>query len=205
MNILITLSYYLPNISGLTIYVKTLAEELSKSGNSVTVLTSGHSKETEVDAKRSKVKVVKVWTPFKFGRGPIMPTYFANSFFQVLKSEAVICQLPQFESIAIAFWAKVLRRKLIITYHCDLSFWPGFINKITVFSSYVSHFITCLLAERIVVNSKDYADNSPFLKLFKKKLVYIYPPVKLGIREENITFGKNNLKFKVGFVGRLAK
>ncbi|OGM03074.1 hypothetical protein A2115_02360 [Candidatus Woesebacteria bacterium GWA1_41_8] len=205
MNILITISYYIPNISGLTIYAKNLAEGLTQKGYKVSVLTSDYRKEFKSGSLDRRVKVVRVWTPFLLGRGPIMPTFIFNSFFQVLKAKVVICQLPQFEALVIAFWAKVLCKKLIVTYHCDLAFWPGWINKATVFASYVSHFFTCLMANKIVVNSEDYAKNSKFLSLFKRKLTYIYPPIKLDEIEESIIFGKNEYTYKVGFVGRIAK
>jgi glycosyltransferase involved in cell wall biosynthesis len=36
-------------------------------------------------------------------------------------------------------------------------------------------------------------------------LVYIYPPVKLGVDSDPVIFGSNKYRYKVGFVGRIAK
>ncbi len=205
VKILIGISYYHPNISGLTIYAQNLAEELVKRGNSVGILTSRHLNNLPPKEVKKGVLIKRIWTPFIFGRGPIMPTFLLDSYKAVNEVDVVNIHIPQFEGVILALWAKLLGKKIILTHHCDLSNWPGFINQITEKVTYLSHFITCNLAEKVVVNSKDYANNSKFLSEFKNKLEYIYPPIKL--KKADFSFNKDwrGIKYKIGFVGRLAR
>jgi glycosyltransferase involved in cell wall biosynthesis len=205
MKLLISISYYYPNISGLTIYAKRIAEEMVKKGFEVNILTSRYKKELPVREKINGVLVKRVWTPLIFGRGPIMPTFLYDSFRAVKNSDVVNCHLPQFESLFLAVWAKIFRKRIIVTYHCDLASWPGLINKIQVSAVYLGHLITCFLADRIVSSSKDYADNSKFLSLFKNKLVFVFPPIILEESSGKFKNGWSDIQYKVGFVGRIAK
>lgn len=205
MKLLICISYYYPNISGLSIYAKRIAEEMVKKGFEVEVLTSRHKNELPCREKVGGVLIKRVWTPFILGRGPIMPTFLIDSLRAVMKADIINCHLPQFEAIFTALWAKILGKKLIVTYHCDLSNWPGFVDKVAVGLTYFSQFLTCILADRIINSSKDYSDNSKFLKLFKKELVYIFPPVKLEKSLGTFINKWGSVKYKIGFVGRIAK
>jgi len=205
MKILITLSYYLPNISGLTVYSRNLAEGLVKNGRSVEILTSRHVKNLLRREEINGVSVKRVWTPFILGRGPIMPTYLINAYKSVKRVDIVDVHLPQFEGFVTSIISKILGKKLIITYHCDLSFWKGFLNMISTFAVYKSNFISCSLADKIIVNSKDYADTSWFLRLFKKKLVYIYPPVRVGEARVGVLKDYKSIEYKIGYVGRISK
>ncbi|MBU0569248.1 glycosyltransferase, partial [Patescibacteria group bacterium] len=129
--ILIGISYYLPNISGLTIYAQNLAEELVKREHVVKVLTSKHLKKLPESEEKNGVLIKRVWTPFIFGRGPIMPTYLFEAYRTIKKADVVNLHLPQFEAFFSALLAKLLKKKLVVTYHCDFSNWPGLINQIT--------------------------------------------------------------------------
>ncbi|OGM10403.1 hypothetical protein A2159_03270 [Candidatus Woesebacteria bacterium RBG_13_34_9] len=205
MKLLISISYYYPNISGLTIYAKRIAEEMVKRGFEVNILTSRYKKDLLQHEKINGILVKRVWTPLVFGRGPIMPTFLYDSYKAVKNSDVVNCHLPQFESLCLTIWAKILRKRLIVTYHCDLASWPGLINKLQVSAVYLSHLFTCVLADRIVTSSKDYADNSKFLSLFKNKLVFIFPPITLEKSSGEFKNRWSDIRYKIGFVGRIAK
>ncbi len=205
MRILVTLSYYLPNISGLTNYVKNLSYGLSDRNHSVVILSSRFNDgllKKEIDGK---VVIKRVWTPIKIGRGAIMPTYFVDAFENIKKADVVNIHLPQFEGFITAIITKLMSKRLIVTYHCDLSFWGGLLNILSTMLVYLSNFISCVLADKIVTNTKDYAETSKFLKLFSGKLVYIYPPVKIGKPKRGILNKYKNTKYKIGYVGRISK
>jgi len=205
MKILIGLSYYYPNLSGLTIYAKKLAEGLVEKGYEVEIITSRHDSKLKSKDVINGVKIIRLWTPLIFGRGPVMPTYALSAFLLVFKSNIVNCHLPSFEAIILCLWAKILRKKIIITYQCDLAGWSGFINQITEKAALASQYITCFFANKIVASSSDYADNSFFLRKFKNKLVYIYPPVKVIDSKIDTLKNWHDTKYKIGFVGRIAK
>ena len=204
MKILITLSYYLPNISGLTNYVRNLSYGLSKK-HTVKILTSQYKKNLPKEKKYKNITIKRVWTPITIGRGPIMPTYILEAYKNVKTVDIVNIHLPQFEGFVIAIISKVLGKKIVVTYHCDLSFWKGFLNMLSTTLVYISNFISCILASKIVVNSKDYADSSWFLKIFEKKLLYIYPPIKIVKAENGVLKKYGKVKYKIGYVGRISK
>lgn len=179
MKILISLSYYLPNISGLTNYAKILAEELFKRGYDITIITSQHEKNLLPYENQNGIKIVRIPITFKIGKGPIMLSLPFKIGKYITGADVINCHLPQFESFILAFLAKAKHKKLILTYQTDLS-WDGeLLLKISKVFILFSHFISALLADTIVVLNKDYARHSWFLSLFSKKLSYIYPPVKL--------------------------
>jgi glycosyltransferase involved in cell wall biosynthesis len=119
----------------------------------------------------------------------------------------VNCHIPQFEAVIICLWAKLLKKKIVLTHHCDLSSWPGIVNQITEKATAVSLFISGLLADKIVTYTKDYAKHSNYLERFKDKLVYLLPPVKLEGAEGNSGIKKafSRAKYRIGFAGRIAQ
>jgi len=209
VRILISLSYYAPNISGLTNCAKILAEELAKKGHRITVMTSKHNKDLPELEVKDGIKILRVPINFKIGKGPIMLSFPFRASRCIAEADVVNCHLPQFESFMLAILAKIKNKRLILTYQTDLSWNGGFLLKISKISILMSHLISGILADRIIASSKDYAEISWFLKLFKRKLSYIYPPVKL-IKLSKA--GKNlpgklaiiKKKYKIGFLGRIS-
>lgn len=209
MKILVSLSYYLPNISGLTIYAQNLAEEMAGRGHEVTVLTSQHQKVLPREEIINSVKVVRVPVTFQLGKGPIMIQFLLKAFRYIKKVDVVNPHLPQFESFILAIIAKAKRKRVVLTYQTDLSWNGSLLLKISKIFILISNFISAILADRIVVLSKDYVRHSWFLSLFSKKLVYIYPPVKL-IEPNKMTskiFEKRmelKQKYVIGVVARIS-
>ena len=205
MNILITLSYYSPNVSGLTIYAKNLSEELVKKGHMVKIITSRHKKDLKKNEIINGVVISRVFTPFLIGRGPIMPLYPFEIVPDLLKADVINLHLPSFESVVPAILGKLFGKKIIVTYQCDVPLWRGFVNIMSYFVLYISHRITCKLADNIIALSKDYAGNSHFLSKYTNKIKYVNPPIKLSHPNKRFMHKHNNIKYKIGFVGRIAQ
>jgi len=197
--ILIGVTYYYPNISGVSEYAKILAEEEVKT-NKVEVISAKFKKELPKNEVINGVKVerIKGW---QIGKGFLMWQYPLLSFKAVKRNEIINCHLPSLEAFWLALWAKILKKKLIITHHCEFVFDGTWNNKLIAILSFPSHFLTYLMADRIVAYTKDYAENSFFLKMFSKKIVYILPPIKLEEGKRKFDFRKEKI---VGFVGRIA-
>ena len=70
---------------------------------------------------------------------------------------------------------------MVLTYHCDLHLPHGLIHAIANQVSDLANHITAGLAQVIVHNTRDYAENSPFLSRYLDKLVPVYPPVELVV------------------------
>ena len=103
MKILVGLTYYWPNISGVSVYANILAEELSKRKHNVRIICS----------KSTNPNVVGI-NGFSVGKGFIMPMYWLKSIEQVRWAETVNCHLPSIESFWLALWGKVFHKKVII-------------------------------------------------------------------------------------------
>lgn len=197
--ILIGLTYYYPNISGVSEYVKTLAEELVKS-NKVEIICSKHNNNLLGKENLNGVKITRL-KGWQFGKGFLMWQYPIVSFKAVKRNEIINCHLPSMEAFWLAIWAKLLGKKLIITHHCEFVFNGNFSNKIIALLSFPSHFFTYLLADTIVSYTQDYASKSIFLRIFSKKNIYILPPIKLEKASKEYDFGNGKI---VGYVGRIA-
>jgi glycosyltransferase involved in cell wall biosynthesis len=194
--ILIGLTYFSPNVSGVTLYAVILYEELLKRKYKVKIITSKYKKELPEKSDN----IVRV-AGFGVGKGFIMPTYCWQSFWEVKTCDVVNCHLPSIESFWLALWAKVLKKKLVITHHCEFGIDGPWHNKLIGIITYPIHWLVYLMADKIISYTKDYADTSIFLRFFKKKLVYILPPIK--VESLKVESRKSRVK-TVGFVGRIA-
>jgi glycosyltransferase involved in cell wall biosynthesis len=203
--ILIGLTYFSPNVSGVTLYAVILYEELLKRKYKVKIITSKYKKELP-EKTGNIVRVIG----FAIGKGFIMPTYCWQSLREVRKCDVVNCHLPSIESFWLALWAKVLKKKLVITHHCEFGIDGPWHNKLIGIITYPIHWLVYLMADKIISYTKDYADTSIFLRFFKKKLIYILPPIKikkLKTSPKGTHFVAQNSKLKtktVGYVGRIA-
>lgn len=210
MKILIYTPYYLPNVSGITIYVKILAEELAKRGHKVTILTNRHDVKTETEEVINGVKIKRLKVDFMIGKGAISFSFLKESIKEISKNEIINCHLPQPESFWIMIWSRVLNKKLFLTHHTDLSFWKGIKNKLIDGSVFIFQYLAALGANKIVSYTDDYAKSSYFLKRFLNKTISIYPPIKFE-KNKNIKLQKKinditkNKKYVIGFCGRIAK
>ncbi|MGI6278256.1 MAG: glycosyltransferase family 4 protein [Patescibacteria group bacterium] len=209
MKILISLTYFEPNISGVTIYAKRLAQGLLARGHQVTILTSRHQPDLPKREKKAGLTIIRDWVAFCLGKGVIMPLFPFSSYRLVKEADVVNCHLPQFEAIFLAFWAKILKKRLILTHHTDLSGWPGFFNRLSEGVVNLSQIITASLADKIVVYTKDYANHSRFLSRFRQKLVFTYPPVVVAqpdkAYKKELSQKLSGVKYRIGFSGRIAR
>lgn len=186
MRILQSLTYYRPHISGLTIYVQRLSETLVAYAHQVTVLTSKYDPNLSNQEEINGVKVIRVPVLFRLNKGVVMPSFWLRAIPLIFKSEVVHLHLPQIEAADLALLAKLLRKKVIVTYHCDITL-PGIPFK-RLFGLFIQfhHFVTCLLADVVVTYTQDYANHSRLLKLFRHKLKTIYPPVILPTQPHSL-------------------
>ncbi len=204
MRILISLSYYFPNISGVSVYVRNLSTGLSKLGNKVSILTSRHKKDLPPFESIQDIDVYRVPVTLQIGRGPIMLTFLFKALKLVRQSDVINCHLPQFEGFILIILAKLFRKKVVTTYHVDLPMWPGLLNKISFYAVYFSNAICLFLSDKIVTHTEDGAKHSPLLKHFLKKIVYIFPPVVVENRKTKPIIN-NKIKNKIGFIGRISR
>jgi glycosyltransferase involved in cell wall biosynthesis len=179
MRVLIALTYYRPHVSGLTIYVERLAGELAARGHEVTVLTSHHQRDLSRDETVDGVRIVRVPVWARVSKGVIMPMPFW-AFRHAPQNDVVSIHLPQFDGGMVAVASRVLRRRTVLTYHCDLRLPRGLLNRVVDSVTYVMNFVAGLCANSIVAYTRDYAEHSPLLRHFKRKISVIPPPVVMA-------------------------
>ncbi|HPZ07772.1 MAG TPA: glycosyltransferase family 4 protein [Candidatus Eremiobacteraeota bacterium] len=180
MKILFALTYYLPNISGLTIYVQRLAEALVKKGHEVSVLTSQHNKSLPLEEVLNGVKIVRVPVAFRLSKGVMMPMYPLIALKLIKRHDLVAINLPgtPFESVILPVLSRFIGHKpSTVTYHCDLLLPSGIFNRFIDEVVFTSNCIAGALVDRVVAYTEDYATHSRFLKKFPRKREVIPPPV----------------------------
>ena len=179
MRILVVLTYYRPHISGLTIYAERLAKAWVKRGHQVTVLTSQYDKSLPRDEIQDGVHIVRAPVLYRVSKGVIMPTIGLLATQLVLKTDVVQLHLPQFDAAGVALRGRLLKKPTVITYHCDLRMPPGVLAWSANQAINVMNNLAGLLTHRIVTYTRDYAENSAYLRRYMHKLQIIPPPVDL--------------------------
>lgn len=151
-----------------------------------------------------------MWAPIKIGKGRIAPFFVFKSVREIWETEVLNCHLPAIETGWLVMVAKLFGKKAYLTPHTDLSFWPGWNNKLVDGLVFASQFIGAKLADGLIPYTKDYAKYSYFLKHFLKKVQPIYPPIKFETKIDKKMDGEIKKKTKerkyiIGFCGRIAK
>jgi glycosyltransferase involved in cell wall biosynthesis len=206
--ILMSLTYYKPNISGVTVYAEILAKHLTKNYD-LTILTSQFKNNLPAIEKENKINIRRMWSPIRIGKGILMPLFPLVALRQVVKHDLVICHLPQLEAFILLFWAKLLGKPSIIIHHCEFGDAPGLFNKLIKYLTYLPHYFAYLLVDEIIAYTQDYAQYSIFLSRFQQKITYVLPPVVIEKKDKQEIKGLKdkyqlNKQTKViGFVGRI--
>lgn len=179
MRILIVLTYYRPHTSGLTIYAERLAKALEQRGHTVTVLTSRYDPALPGEEMQEGVKIVRAPVLFRISKGVIMPTFGMLASRLVMEHDVIQLHLPQFDAAGIALRGRLLKKPTVITYHCDLHMPPGVLSWLANQAVNLMNHLAASFTHRIVAYTRDYAENSPYLRRYLPKLEVIPPPVEL--------------------------
>lgn len=213
MKVLFVLTYYRPHVSGLTIYVERLAKALVERGHQVTVLTSHYSREFPREEVLDGVRVVRLPVLFRFNKGVFMPTFIGAALREMRAHHVVSIHLPQVEAAAATLLARLVGRKPILTYHCDLQMPPVWYGRIVDRLTFWNNVLAGRLADTIVAYTEDFARHSPFLSRFYGKggkVSVILPPVTIpepspaGVKALRERVQLSNGQKVIGFAARFA-
>ncbi len=179
MRILIALTYYRPHVSGLTIYAERLAHGLTRRGHAVTVLTSQFAPSLAPHEIVDGLQIVRVPVVAKVGKGVVMPRFIAHAARCVAQCDVVNVHMPQFEAALLTALGRLYRRRVVLTYQCDLRLPPGWVNRVVERLLQPLNALAATGAHAVVTTTDDYARHSPFLSRSAAKLRAIAPLVDL--------------------------
>jgi glycosyltransferase involved in cell wall biosynthesis len=210
MRILITLTYYRPHYSGLTIYTERLARALAARGHQVTVITSRYDPSLPALEVKDGVEIIRPWVLMHLSKGVIMPDMIWHVAKKLREADIVSLHVPQLDAALDALLARMMGKPVVLTYHCDLRLPKGIVHALANQASHVANHVSAMAANVIVTNTQDYADNSPFLKNYLGKVQVIPPPSELApftpadvaaFRQKYAIEGEQKI---IGMVARLA-
>lgn len=181
LKILMSLLYYFPHRTGLTIHVQSVAEELVRRGHEVTVLTARYNQSLPRDTvMHNGVRVVRLWTPpVTLSRGMVMPAFPWAALGLMMQHDVISIHTPMLETAMISVLAGIAGKTVICTHHGDLILPQGGMNR--VISGLMHQFFNFMArrAGRLIAYSQDYADHSYYLKPFLDKVTPVYPPIQM--------------------------
>jgi glycosyltransferase involved in cell wall biosynthesis len=179
MRILIALTYYRPHYSGLTIYVERQARALAALGHQVTILTSRFDRSLPAQEVQDGVQIIRLNVGLRISKGVIMPAMPYWAWKLARQADVVNLHVPQFDAALIALLSRLHGKPVVLTYHCDLLLPKGLVHSLANYVSHLANHLAMRLADVVVHNTRDYAENSHFLRPYLDKLIPVYPPVEL--------------------------
>jgi glycosyltransferase involved in cell wall biosynthesis len=181
MKILVALTYYRPHISGLTIYVERAARALAARGHEVLVLTSRYDRRLPLEEVRDGVRIRRVPVLMRVSKGVIMPTIGWWATRLARWADVLWLHLPQFDAAGIALRGRLFHKPVVLTYHCDVTLPPGWLNRVANQVVHLMDHLAARLADVIVSYTEDYARHSPYLSRYLAKVRVIPPPVEIPV------------------------
>ena len=183
LKILVSLLYYHPHPTGLTIHVQRVAEELARRGHEVTVLTARYDASLPRDQQMlNGVRVVRLRTlPLAISRGMLMPAWPWAALALALRHDLLWANLPMLETAALAIVSRLSGRAIVATHHGDLVLPRNRFNRLIGALMYRFYTVLARRAGRLVAYSDDYADHSRWLAPYREKVTVISPPVTMPL------------------------
>lgn len=199
MRILFLLTYYYPHWTGLSQYAKRLAEGLAQEGFQVRVLTTLHESKLRKKEVIHGVDVVRKPVLFRLSRTLLSLSLVFSFWKEIYNSQTVVVYLPYSEVLLASIISKLLHKKIVLIHNGDLHLPKGLLNKFIEMIYYLSTYLALVVADEVVIQTRDYAKHSKLLIKFKKKWRVILP---LFIKPHMKTRGGKRAYYTVGFAGR---
>ncbi len=205
MRILFFSPYFYPYISGITVSPKRILYYLNNNNNNITVLTFLFKKQSTTNNQQLTIKYIPY--SFKISKGFISPQSLIYFYKYAKETDIIILNQPNFEGLFLALLGKLFHKKIISIFNCQVFLANNIWNIVINFFLNFSMKLQLILSNKIVTYTKDYFDSLHYLKQFKKKTIFILPPIDKT--KPNSRFLKSLLKMKqssiwIGYSGRIA-
>lgn len=204
MKILAYSSYYRPYTSGLTVYLERI---LKKMKSASTVVTFRHDSSLPQTELIDEVTIQRMPFLLRVSKGFISPQSWLIFFLEARKHDVILLNIPNAEAAPLALIARMMNKKIIALYHCDIAFGQGGGSQIVKGVLQISIGIQLMLADRIVAYP-DYVETLRFYKKYKHKIITSLPPIEVAEADESFLVKLKKDKGEkqwVGFVGRFAR
>jgi len=205
MKALLVSSYFLPYVSGVTEYCRTLANSLVSEGCEVEVLTGRHRSDLPSVESMDGVTVRREPINFRLSKGYIsLP--FIRSFLECHTNfDVVNLHAPMLEA---GLFASLSKRPVVLTYQCDMASVGSPLERVAVAAVQQSARVAAAQSANVAVLSSDYAASSRILRNID--VTQIRPPNRFHKRatlqqsqtSEPDVFQRQADVVRLGFVGR---
>jgi len=206
--VLITSTYFSPYLSGLTLYPERLAVAWRKQGYSVSVLAFQHDPKLPLVEVYKGIKIKRVPPHLRISKGMINFAYPLHALISLKEADFVLVNCPSLENVIVALFARLMKKPILALFHCDVDLRGNWFNKLASAVTNISSRLTCLMANKVVNSSADYAAASSVLKGLAAKIHYAYPPIEVSrpdksyLKDLKTWYGKSSPV--IGFVGRFS-
>ncbi len=171
------LDYYRPNVSGLTLYVESLAKGLVARGHQITVLTHAHLPGLAAEENDAGVRVVRAPVLLRAGKALVSPAILTAAGKALAHVDVFHLHSPLVGAVPLSIAGRAARVPIVVTYHCDLKPPPGIVQRIIETLARTSQDFALARAQTVVTYTEDYARNTPSLAKRISRVRWILPPV----------------------------
>jgi glycosyltransferase involved in cell wall biosynthesis len=200
-DLLVSLNYYAPYVSGLTETAKVVAEGMAARGWKVCVVTARHDPGLPRRERMAGVDVVRTPVVAQIGKGTISPGLPATAIRLGRRAKVVNLHSPMLEAGLIA--RGMGRTPVVVTYQCDVDLPPSLLNSVQVRAMDLSSRTALLRAATVVPSSEDYARHSRVWSSMAGRTQPIPPPCQ--VREGGSPRFRSGAGQHVGFLGRIVE
>lgn len=176
LRVLTVLAYYVPHWTGLTMYARSIAEGLAADGAQVTVLCSHHDRTLPAEEVVAGVRVVRLATPGRLSRTPIMPGFLGALARLVPAHDVVHLHSPMAEAGLVALACRRAGVPLVVTHQGDVVMPAGAFNRAIERAMEANLAATFGRAVRVVTHNESYRAAS-MVRLAGDRGLAIDPPI----------------------------
>lgn len=205
--VLHVLTYYAPHISGLTEAVRLLAEQQARESDfQPAVLALRHQPDLPESETVGGVEVVRAKPILALHKGMLSADLFGKFKSSCADYDLVHLHLPMLEA-GLLSWLTPRHIPLIASYYCDVtpSGKRSVLDWAAVKAVLFSSVRCCRRATRVVVLSRDYAEESPAVAQFSAKFAEVYPSDNApdGLLPRSAV--RQSTAKRIGFLGRFVE
>jgi glycosyltransferase involved in cell wall biosynthesis len=202
IDVLLSLNYYAPYVSGLTDAARLVAEELAARGYRVVVVCSRHDRALAKRELIAGVEIRRTGVWFRIGKGVVSPFLPILTARLARRAKVLNLHLPMIESGLIAVFTPGVGK--VLTYQCDIQLDPGPFNRFQQSVMDASCRLAVAVSDSTVASSLDYAEHSRLYRTMNRHHLTAIAPPTLDRSGGSATF-RDGPGLHIGFLGRLVE